>query len=400
MATLDINPRYETCLRQQGLACPLRLLELPGLIVSGHPDRHVARVALAGVSRGAAYLKREHRVRWRDRLASAWAGFGPVSRSLREARTLAALRQSGVPCPDWIAAGETDDGRAFLLLEDFSRGVDLRQFLAALQGKGIRTRVRFAMRLGRALARLHASGFDHPDLYAKHVLVDPDTQEIVFIDFQRSRRRARLSALARQRDLAALDATVAEHLAAPIERIACLRAYLKASALTAQASGALGAEALRACTKRLLRRGHVRKERASPPPLAARGVIWLDGEALCVTEEFWNEVGGEVPEWLRMTAGAWASAETQRTVVPLPGGGRGLLVQRQCSRPLGWLWSVLRCRPLRSPELREAGVLFRQRKHGQAAPRVLAFGQRLSAPWRTESFLLTEMTAPEHGRGT
>ena len=71
-----------------------------------------------------------------------------------------------------------------------------------------------------------------------------------------------------------------------------------------------------------------------------------------------------------------------------------LLVRRWCDRPLAWLWCVLRRRPLLSPELREAGTLFRRQKHGQVAPRVLAFGQRRPRPWRTESFLLTESEAP------
>jgi hypothetical protein len=69
-------------------------------------------------------------------------------------------------------------------------------------------------------------------------------------------------------------------------------------------------------------------------------------------------------------------------------------VRRWCNRPLAWLWSILRGRRLLSPELRDAGRLFRLRKHGLPAPRVLAFGQRRPLPWRTASFLLTEGGAP------
>ena len=82
-------------------------------------------------------------------------------------------------------------------------------------------------------------------------------------------------------------------------------------------------------------------------------------------------------------------------MVDLPGGRRGVLVRRCCDRPLAWLWCVCRRRPLLSPELRDAGTFFRRQKHGLAAPRVLAFGQRRPRPWRTESFLLTEIDGPE-----
>jgi tRNA A-37 threonylcarbamoyl transferase component Bud32 len=381
MTILDINPAYEGLLRRHGLASAEDLLALPGLIVSGHPDRHVARVTLGGLS---GYLKREHLVRRRDRLGSAWAGFGPVSRSVREARTLAALRGAGVACPDWVAAGEDDRGRAFLLVADVPGGVDLRQFLRERRGT---SRHEFAAALGREVARVHEAGFDHPDLYAKHVLVDPRTEAICFLDWQRSRPWRRVAWPRRVRDLAALDATLADDLADAAERLACLRAYVRGCGLAPLDARPL-ADEVRRQAERLLRRRHVRKERESPPPVAAEGVYWLDGEALCVTQGFWSELGGAVPEWLPLPA----APEPRKTeaVVRLPGGGRGTLVRRCDVRPLSWLWSALRGRPLLSPELREAGACFRRAKHGQEGPRVLAFGQRRPRPWRTESFLLTE----------
>src|SRR6185437_2145150 len=101
----------------------------------------------------SAFLKREHRTRWRDRLANAWAGFGFVSKSCREYRLLQALAAAGVGCPEPVAAGEDGRGRAFLLLREVSGGRDLRAFLAGLAPH---ERRRAARRLGGALARLHA----------------------------------------------------------------------------------------------------------------------------------------------------------------------------------------------------------------------------------------------------
>ncbi len=388
MSFVTINPRYRGLLERHGLASVQRLAALPGLIVSGHPGRNVSFVSVGGLM---AYLKREHRVRWRDRLRSAAAGFGFVSVAVREARTLAALRAAGVASPEWIATGEDERGRAFLLLAALPSAVDLRQYLHDRRMAAPAERYRFAHRLGTALAAIHEAGFDHPDLYAKHVLVTPATGECHFLDWQRSRRRPRLAWRLRARDLAALDAALAETFATGRERLACLCGYLAASAplgVTAKQA----ARDVRRAAGRLQRRTHVRKERDSPPPVVSQGVLWLDGEALCVTQDFWQELGGEVPGWLRSPG---AGRGTSRRAVDLPGGRRGLLVRRCCDRPLAWLWCAFRRRPLLSPELRDAGAFFRRQKHGLAAPRVLAFGQRRPRPWRTESFLLTEIDGPD-----
>src|SRR5690349_12825397 len=96
---LEVSPRYRSFFRQRGLTDAEHFLALPGdmpHIVSGHPDRHVARVSFGSGSPFAlAFLKREHRVTWRLRLGNALAGFGWVSRSLREARTLQSLEREG-----------------------------------------------------------------------------------------------------------------------------------------------------------------------------------------------------------------------------------------------------------------------------------------------------------------
>src|SRR5207244_7864122 len=135
------------------------------------------------IGEDVAYLKREHRVLWRDRLRSAAAGFGFASLAVREDRTLTALRTAGVACPEWMAAGEDDHGRAFLLLAALPGTVDLRQYLRDRAGSPPAVRYRFARRLGAALAAIHAAGFDHPDLYAKHVLVAPATEQCYFLDW-------------------------------------------------------------------------------------------------------------------------------------------------------------------------------------------------------------------------
>jgi tRNA A-37 threonylcarbamoyl transferase component Bud32 len=378
MSFVEINPAYRDLLLGLGLDGARAFTDLSALIVSGHPGRNVARVTLGTVT---GYLKREHAVTWKERLANAWAGFGRVSRSEREARTLQALHQSGLPCSEWLACGEDDRGRAFLLLRA-AGGVDLRTHLATVSREERRP---LARRLGEALAGVHNAGFDHPDLYSKHVLVSPDGR-VCFLDWQRS-RRGHVGWPRRWRDLAALHATVADELASVRDRLTFLRAYLR------RAGGpqrpVRHAREIDRLARRLLRKRRVRDERLGPARGRPPGVTWLDGEALCVTPEFRDELRDEVPGWLYVPSHPGVT----RCVVPLAGGRRGLLVRRARVLPLAWLWAALRQRPLVSPEVRQAGVLFRLQRQGAVAPRLLAFGQRRPRPWRLESFLLTEVPA-------
>src|SRR5438046_2937180 len=112
-AFVAVHPDWRERLDALGLNTADDFLNHPGEIVSGHPDRHVTRTTFGNTT---VYLKREHRVPWRDRLSSWWAGFGLTSVSVREARTLQLLAAAGLPVPEWIAAGEAGRGRAFLAL--------------------------------------------------------------------------------------------------------------------------------------------------------------------------------------------------------------------------------------------------------------------------------------------
>jgi tRNA A-37 threonylcarbamoyl transferase component Bud32 len=223
---LEIAPGYRSVFRRLGLTDPEAFLELPGAaphIVSGHPDRHVVRVQFgSGAERLTAFLKREHRVTWRTRLANVLAGFGFVSRSVREGRTLQVLQRENLPGPFWLAAGEDSRGRAFVLVREVN-GAELRVVLRDERSSTRRRRI--ARNLGETLGRLHAAGFVHPDLYANHLFVDPGDDSVRILDWQRARLTYLLSWQQRRRDLASLHATLDDALATPRERLVFLRAY-------------------------------------------------------------------------------------------------------------------------------------------------------------------------------
>src|SRR5262249_20562467 len=143
--------------------------------------------------------------------------------------------------------------------------------------------------------------------------------------------------------------------------------------------------------RRLLRRRHVRDQRQAPLPAGAQTLIWLDGEALCVTREFRDDLHGRLPDWLT-PAGRCSLLDNQvsRSGVAISGERRACLVRRHARRPFAWLWPLFRQRPRTSPELRQAALLFRLQRYGIRTPRLLAVGQRHLARGSSESFLLTE----------
>jgi len=364
MALVEINPAYRDFLARQGLADARELLALRGVIICGHPDRHVLQLTL-GADRDAVpcFLKREHRVSWRQRLANAWAGFGFISQSRREARLLAELRQAGVGCPEWIAAGEDDAGQAFLLLRAVGDSIDLRTFLQQRPHAGARERRRLARQLGATLAHLHDAGFGHHDLYAKHVLVEPRRARFHFLDWQRSRRARELDWPRRWRDLAALHATLPDELASTRDRLVCLSAYLRATCPgpVPRAFRRATLTAIAQQARLLLRRRQTREQRQTALPIGSQQLIWLDGEALCVTPEFQEAVAGCIPDWLTrpLTGGNRnCIAHTTRTV---PAIGSVVLVQRRSTAVLGWLGRQLRRKPPVSPELRVLGLMYCRR---------------------------------------
>ncbi len=224
MSVLQIDPHWRPHLERQGLDCfPAFFNYAEGQIVGGHRTRDVALVELGGLR---AYLKRQYRIAWKEYVESWWAGFGFVSKSGREWQALYALRRQGIDCAQPLAYGE-HRGQAFLLVRELPEAVDLGAHLGGARLEG-RQRRPLARALGRACARLHAAGFTHPDLYAKHVYVRLTNLSISFIDLQRTSGPLPISWAQRWRDLAALDASLGHGVVTTGDRLAFLLAYLQA----------------------------------------------------------------------------------------------------------------------------------------------------------------------------
>jgi tRNA A-37 threonylcarbamoyl transferase component Bud32 len=389
---LVVNPLYFDHLKRLALDDPDAILELPAVIVSGHLDRNVASIDLGnGNDKVRAFLKREHQIRLKVRLLNAISGFGFVSKSHREAVILRRAQEAGIHCPEWIAFGQTRKGQAFVLVAALDPCVDLRTWLTKSSTSTGRSR-ELAIVLGRKLAQIHNAGFVHPDLYAKHVLVDEESGDFCFLDWQRSQRSPQVNWNQRYRDLAALHATLPEDATLSKDRTTCLFAYLRETRKQnafAVPTLRVAAEGIQKQAAQLLKRRHVRQARQAILTQVSQNVIWLNGEGLCVTPEF-LEKAKKAPESLGFSSLDYRPNGLERKEIEFGAGYSATLTCRQENRPISWLKDQLLGRKWTSPEVRQAGLLFRLQRLGILTPRLLAFGQTNRALGTVNSFILTE----------
>lgn len=366
-----LRPDRQAWLESHGLNSAHDFLALQGVVVSGHVGRNVSRVEIGSTT---AYLKREHRVRLRDRFRSWRDGFGWSSMSAREAAVLRRLEERGLPSPKWLAYGEAD-GEAFLLIEAVGPACELRGLPIVDAG--------LAEHLGRILARMHAAGIDQPDLFAKHFLVRPQSGEVTILDWQRAKLRRRVNITSRIRGLGALRATAPEGLLAVWDRL--IAAYLHESCASGQTD--LGADEFSAAVCRAARlvgkRTGIRSQQAAGPA-QSQELIRIAGETVCAIPAVAGELdSAEVIESL------YQPGHDGRRIT-LTCGRFGLLRVRRYRSPVGRMWAAIRGRAWRSPELKVARLLFHLERHGIPAPGLLAYGQRRSRLGPAGSFVLYE----------
>ncbi len=382
MSWVEILPGEAPTFRERRWDAARVFLDWEGILVNRHRDRQVEQVFLASGSNATGpsfvavhpsplsigerseqlpsfYLKKQTAVTWRERLRNAWDGFGWCATAVREAATLQALRRAGVGCPDVVALGE-DGRRAFVLLRDEVGMSDLRAFLPTLTNE--ERRARLAATLGRELARLHDAGFDHPDLYAKHVLVSENGAgyRVSILDWQRSRHRRVVPWRVRVRDLAVLDATLHQTLASDRTRCRVLRTYLKTTAHADRPSLARAARQVRMKAVRLLRRRGIREigQRALVP--ADQQFVPLHDGSLLVVRSYFEELGGRLPGWLDQLSAVATRMTSDVTFVA--GASSTAMVQLR-----GW---ANQAAATELPPL--AHTLFRLQRFGVPAPRLLA----------------------------
>jgi len=386
--SLTTHPAFADLFGRVGLTTASTFLQLPGEVVSGHPDRHVMRITIPGAPR-AFYLKRQHIVGWREKVRNRLDGFGYVSRCEREAELLQQLDSERLHAPRWAAFG-TYGRRAFLLVEEVPDAVELRRILSD-NTLSLVARRTLAMNIGTAIAALHTAGFSTPDLSAKHVLVNRNTFAVTLLDWQSATRRQLVRDTVRADEVGALHASLAESLATPSERLRALAAYRGAveqaaprAAHPRQDSSSniqLRTSVLRAAARHARRRS-VRDQLPLPTQSPAQRLVWLAEEAVCAIPEIaavWPRPAITPPFYGFGPLGASQVRFAGRDAV---------LVRGHTTAPFGRLGAWLRATPWRSPGVTIGRILFHLERYGVPTAKLFAFGQRLTSVTGAEWFAL------------
>lgn len=344
--TVVFHPRYQSWLRKLGLDSVSAIWQSAGEVVSGHASRHVCRIPLT--QGRSLFLKREHTIGWRIRLRNRLAGFGPISRSEREAITLQYLDQIGLPVPSWLAYGTTGDGRAFLLLDEFVGSVSWPQ---------LDFDERHIESIGRTLAGFHDAGVATPEISAKHVFIDRSTGRVSLIDWQNSPQPAPVAWRDRLHALGRLIASIKrDHVTDQL-----LAAYLNACRCPVPQFSD--------CRSLLLSKPNHshRKSFLESPNTGPSEVrfIWKNEERLVTV------AGADWP-------GEWDRAE------------RSQCREWATWNPLSRLTAFVRSQPWRSPAALLTRRLVQFQHQHVPAPRIRAYGQTLGTFARSRCFVLID----------
>ncbi len=418
--TFHIAPQYRDLLQQNGLDSFEALFAYEhGTHVDGHRDRSVTRLELTDPSgrKAVFYLKRE----WNPKAAMLVRRMleegmrFPPSRSMKEWRSLHALRRREVGTAEPVAVGEYRRGgffrRACLLVREVPNGISLAQILS-LSGEaaiGNAARRTLAVQTAAMIRRMHDRGMAFTDLYTKHVYVDPSQPGGSFrpalIDAQRARRFWHMMPTARWHDLAALCVTSMSPGCRRTDRLKFLLAYSRQSQLSPAVK--LMARRIMARAEKLGGRGLDPRQSASrwqaPPgmvPINELNIKYIDNHQLLVAERYLPELRrlglDKVEKVMRFEGGKSFREKAGRSTVRIEiegadGQPSALYIKRHREVDgRAWLDGLLHWRKPRTRADVEYRNIIRLCEHGIASATPVALGQLQSWGRRQDSFLATE----------
>jgi tRNA A-37 threonylcarbamoyl transferase component Bud32 len=224
--------KHAPLLEKLGLSTLDQVKAFQGELVKDHRGRRdilrIRAIDADGAGR-VLFLKRNWKPYRKDGLRSLLRHGRVWSQSRQEWENLRALEAAGLMVAGLVAYGE-DCGPlwerfSFLITEAATGGQTVEQFIATCRDQALRLRVFEA--LARTIRKMHDAGLASPDLFTRHVFVDPDRDvpEFCLIDMARLDRHRCVSRALRARDLAALNLTAPLRFVSARERLRFLHAY-------------------------------------------------------------------------------------------------------------------------------------------------------------------------------
>jgi len=224
--------------------------------------QHTVKTSADGARRTAAferggrrfYVKTHAGVGWGE-IAKNWLqGKRAVVDAATEARALERCAARGVPAPRLVAWGVAGVNpaarRSFVVTEELAGAERLSAVLAREAPLAPAERRALARRLGELVARLHAAGLAHRDLYLDHVFVRGarGEAELFLLDLHRALPGASARERWRVKDLSALYASARAHAVTNTDAARFLRAYAGSAARLGERERALWRRCARRAT--------------------------------------------------------------------------------------------------------------------------------------------------------
>lgn len=183
------------------------------------------------------FVKRMWKSYKKDGFRSLFTRGRVISKGRKEYENTQKVLRAGFGAPPLVAYGEdcgfTRENCSFIITEEV-RGTPLDEWLAACTSS--KSRRQLIAALGRWIAKLHAAGIAYPDIFSRHIFVDPKVDPMAesiegepgfaLIDLARlAPCRWPVADFWRVRDLAALNASLTMRQVGRADRIRFLRAY-------------------------------------------------------------------------------------------------------------------------------------------------------------------------------
>ena len=221
---LEVNRAFLPLLESNGLATFKALMSHPGHAVAkcAIKERNTVRLDLETESgeKRAFFLKRYTLPKIRERLKAYLRLRRPAPGAGQEWHAMWIFLQLGLPGPVPVAWGQ--DGESSLVLsEGVSHVMRLSEWAERNFGEGshrntqaISAKHRIIEEAANIVARMHAEGLHHQDLYLCHFLCgsEQDGLPLTLIDLQRVERYKRLPRRWQVKDLAQLHFSSAQYL--------------------------------------------------------------------------------------------------------------------------------------------------------------------------------------------
>lgn len=357
-----INPDESNRVQKMGLISPESVEQLQSIVVSGHVRRNVSRAHVCGYE---IFIKREHEIRFSDRLKSFIERQGFSSLAAREVNILNQLKTLS---PTWLAWGERH-GRSWLVLDSIGPCESFFDFFTNDMNRTSRAYV--LSQIAQGLAQIHSLGIYQSDLFAKHIFILSD-RSIRFLDWQRAQIANSISYPMRKQCFQNLYQSIPKNLISIDEWNFFIKCYRDQLGLKFDIELFLNELKMNSISRTQLRYSII--------PSVDQELMRFDEESLCALPDYYSDLLPILDD-LYQPRTSPETLSIQGHQLSLESSAYPFSMSRFFNRIQRKVW--------RSPHLKTARLLLHLERYGCFSNKLIAYGQQLTR-FGGRSFVLSK----------